>query len=655
MTQTLRDTLVGFIIAGLTLTAFLVMGGGAYGKAPIGIADPGVLVGWALPFSKVLNDVAAVMVIGFLAAAAFLVPSTDNEVQGLSVQAVRLASRWATVWAVVSVVYFFLLLSGDIFGKPLTDVAWADITGFLGFSEGRAILLQALGAAVIAVATRFTLGIRSVAGMLGVSLATLAPIALTGHSASSGSHDLATTSLYLHVLGVTLWVGGLAALGWVAIRGSKRLEPAVARYSTLALWSFVVVGVSGLVNAAVRLRSLADVFGTSYGLLVVAKVVALVALGAFGVRQRRRIVAAGSGFVRLATTELFVMAAAIGLAVALSRTPTPVGDRVLQTPAEELLGGPLPAAPTVLRLLWGWSGNGVGLAIVALGVALYLRGVVAMRRRGDAWPIGRTISWMVGMVVIAWATFGGLGEYSHVLFSAHMASHMMLSMVAPIFLALGAPMTLALRTLPGPRQPGEVSPRAILLSFLQSRFSRVVTHPVVGPVLFVGSLYGLYFTGIFEALMSNHLGHAVMEVHFLAVGLLFYYVLIGIDPSPHALAPVARFGALLVTVPFHAFFAIAVMSSNTVFALDYWRDIDRPYRTDLLADQYLGGGMAWAMGEIPLVLVMVAILFQWFRSDSREAKRFDRAEDRTEDAALEAYNARLRDLAEHGKRRDPNQ
>jgi putative copper resistance protein D len=286
---------------------------------------------------------------------------------------------------------------------------------------------------------------------------------------------------------------------------------------------------------------------------------------------------------------------------------------------------------------------------------LYLRGVWAMHRRGDAWPVGRTISWMAGMVVIAWATFGGLGEYSHVLFSAHMASHMMLSMVAPIFLALGAPMTLALRTLPGPRQPGEVSPRAMLLAFLRSRFSRVVTHPVVGPVLFVGSLYGLYFTGLFEALMNNHLGHAVMEIHFLAVGLLFYYVLIGIDPSPHALAPIARFGALLVTVPFHAFFAIAVMSSNTVFALDYWKSIDRSYRTDLLADQYLGGGMAWAMGEIPLVLVMVAILFQWFRSDTREAKRFDRSEDRNDDAALEAYNARLRDLAEHGKRRDPNQ
>jgi cytochrome c oxidase assembly factor CtaG len=397
------------------------------------------------------------------------------------------------------------------------------------------------------------------------------------------------------------------------------------------------------------------VFGTTYGLLVLGKVVALVALGVFGVAQRRRIVSAGSSFLRLATTELFVMAAAVGLAVALSRTPTPVGDRVLQTPAEELIGGPLPPAPTVLRLLWGWSGNGVGLAIVGLGVALYLRGVWTMHRRGDAWPVGRTISWMAGMVVIAWASFGGLGEYSHILFSAHMASHMMLSMVAPIFLALGAPMTLALRTLPGPRQPGDVSPRAMLLSFLHSRFSRFVTHPLVGPLLFVGSLYGLYFTGIFEALMNNHLGHAVMEIHFLTVGLLFYYVLIGVDPSPHKLAPIARFGALLVTVPFHAFFAIAVMSSNTVFALDYWKSIDRPYRTDLLADQYLGGGMAWAMGEIPLVLVMIAILSQWFRSDAREAKRFDRAEDRSDDAALEAYNARLRDLAEHGKRRDPNQ
>lgn len=651
MTRSTRDALLAFLLAGVVLVLCLDLGGGAPQPA-LTDADPGQFVGWAVPFTKVLMDACAVFVIGFFAAAVFLLPSKQDEVEGLSVQAVRIAARWAAVWSVASVFYFFLKVA-ETFGRPLGDQSWAFIEGYARASEGRAVLLQALAAGLVAVAARWTLGTKPLAAILGLSLAALAPIALTGHTASSGSHDLATISLLLHLVGVTLWVGGLAALGWVAVRGSKRLEAAIARFSALALWAFVIIGVSGTINAAVRLGSFGEVFGSAYGKLALVKVAALVVLGGLGAWQRRRIVVQGAGFLRLAMTELFIMSATIGLAVALSRTPPPVGENVLKTPVEELLGGPMPAAPTVLRLLWGWSGNGVGLAIVGLGTALYLRGVWSMRRRGDAWPVGRTVSWLLGMVIIAWATFGGLGLYSHVLFSAHMASHMLLSMVAPIFLVLGAPMTLALRTLPGPRQPGDVSPRTMLLAFLHSRFSRFFTHPLIGPLLFVGSLYGLYFSGAFETLMGNHWGHSIMELHFLAVGTLFYYVLIGIDPAPRAIAPLVRFGMLLVTVPFHAFFAVVVMSSNEVFAGDYWHALDRPYRADLLADQYLGGGMAWAMGEIPLILVMGAILVQWFRSDAREAKRFDRSESRTGDEQLEAYNARLRDLAEHGKRRDP--
>ena len=652
MTRTTRDVAAAFLLSVFVMVALLEAGGGAPAPPVGGIPTPGELVGWGVPFAKLITDVGAVLVIGYLLVAVFLLPSSGDEVQGLSVQAVRRASWWAVVWCAATIALFFLNVS-DIFAKPLTELSSPFITGYVETSAGRAVLLQALGAGLVAIAARWTLGTKALAGILGLALATLAPITLTGHSASSGSHDLATTSLLLHVAGVTLWVGGLAALGWVALRGSKRLAPAIERFSALAVWAFVIVGASGVVNASVRLGSLDEVFGSAYGRFVLLKVAALVALGAFGYAQRRQIVEKGSGFLRLALTELFIMAATIGLAVALSRTPTPVGDDVLNTPLEELLGGPLPAAPTVLRLIWGWTGNGVGLAIVGLGTALYLSGVWTLRKRGDAWPISRSISWVIGMIVIGWATFGGLGAYSHVLFSAHMASHMLLSMVAPIFLVLGAPMTLALRTLPGPRQGGEISPRAMLNSFLRSRFATFITHPLVGPLLFVGSLYGLYFSGVFETLMGNHWGHTIMELHFLAVGVLFYYVLIGIDPSPRNLPSIARFGMLIVTIPFHAFFAIAVMSSSTVFAGDYWRALDRPYRTDLLADQYLGGGMAWAMGEIPLILVMGALLWQWFRSDSREAKRFDRSEDRTNDAALEAYNARLRDLAEHGKRRDP--
>jgi len=653
MTRTTRDVLAAFLIAVCAVGFALELGGGAPRPAPAGIPDPGMFVGWALPFTKLLTDVSAILVIGLLVLAVFLLPANGPEVEGLGVEGLRWASRWAAVWSIGSVA-LFVLTTCDVFAASLGELTprllWSL---FSDASLGRAIIAQAVGAAIIAIATRWTLTTRSLAIVLGFALATLAPITLTGHAASSGSHSLATTSLLLHVVGITLWVGGLAALGWVASRRSKRLEVAIVRFSPLALWSFVLVAVSGVVNAGVRLGSLHEIWGSDYGRLIALKTALLVAIGGFGWAQRRRIVAAGGGFLRLAVTELMVMAAAIGLGVALSRTPTPVGDDVLQSRVEQLLGGPVPPAPDFLRLLWSWNGNGLGLAVVGLGLALYARGVWALRRRGDAWPVGRTVSWCAGMLVVAWATFGGLGEYAHVMFSAHMAAHMMLSMVAPILLVLGAPMTLALRTLPGPRRPGEVSPRALLLSFLHSPWSRLVTHPLVAPVLFTGSLYALYFSPMFQTLMSSHWGHSAMDLHFLAVGSLYYYVLIGIDPSPRPLEPIIRFGLLLVTIPFHAFFAIAVMSADTVFAGDYFRMLDRPYSTDLLADQYLGGGIAWAMGEIPLVLVMGALFVQWLRSDTREARRRDRQADRDGDAELAAYNAHLRDLAEHGKRRDP--
>lgn len=654
MTRTTRDVLAGFLVAICTVGFALELGGGAPEPAPAGLPDPGMFVGWAMPFITLLTQVAAVMVIGLLVLGVFLLPANGPEMEGLAVQGLRWASRWAAIWCVASLALFVFTVC-DVFAVPPGDLTLRLMWSlFNDASLGRAIIVQAVGAAVVAVATRWTLSTRALAVVLGIALATLAPITLTGHAASAGGHSLATTSLLLHVMGVTLWVGGLAGLAWIAMRRSKRQEAAIERFSSLATWAFVLVGISGVVNAGVRLGSLDQLWGSDYGRLVVLKTALLIALGGFGWAQRRRIVEKGAGFVRLAVGELIVMTAAIGLGVALSRTPTPVGDDVLTTRAEILLDGRMPAPPDLGHLLWGWTGNGLGLAIVGLGLALYLRGVWALRTRGDSWPMARTVSWCAGMAVVGWATFGGLGEYSHVMFSAHMAAHMVLSMIAPILLVLGAPMTLALRTLPGPRRAGEVGPRALLLSFLHSRWSRLVTHPLVAPVLFTGSLYGLYFSPMFQTLMSNHWGHTVMDVHFLAVGSLYYYVLIGVDPSPRILQPLVRFGLLLVTVPFHAFFAIAVMSSDTVLAGDYWRLLDRPFRTDLLADQYLGGGIAWAMGEIPLILVMGALFVQWIRSDAREARRKDRQADRDDDAELEAYNAHLRDLAEHGKRRDPN-
>ena len=652
MSSSTRWATASFVAALAILVVALEFGGGAPQAVPVGIADPGSVTGWGLPIAKLVTDFAGVTAIGFLVAAVFLLPSSAPVIQGIAVNAVRIAARAAAVWSASTLVLYVLTVS-NTFAVPLSQsFSWAFLSGLATDDSGRGILGQAAVALVVALAARWTIGVKPLAIVLGIALAGLAPISLTGHSASSGSHDLATTSLLLHVVGASLWVGGLAALGWVAVRGSKRLTPAIERYSTLATWCLALVAISGATNAAVRLGSFGKLFGSDYGVLVIGKVVAIVALAFFGLCQRRRIVAKGSGFIRLAGSELMVMAMTVGLAVALSRTPTPVPDNLLKTPVEDLLGGPVPSAPTVMRLLWGWSPNGVGLAVVGLGSVLYLGGVLTMRRRGDAWPVGRAISWFVGLTIVAWATSGGLGVYTPVLFSAHMVSHMLLSMVAPIFLILGAPVTLALRMLPGPRQPGEIAPRQLLMAFLQSRFSRFVTHPLVGPSLFIGSLYGLYFSPIFNGLMNSQLGHSAMEIHFLAVGLLYYYVLVGIDPSPRKLQPLLRFGMLMVTIPFHAFFSISVMSSHTIFAGEYWRFLDRPYRTDLLADQFLGGGIAWAMGEIPLILVMGAIFVQWFKSDRRESRRYDRAESKNEDQELVAYNAYLASLQAHGKRRD---
>ena len=652
MTRVAGLLISGLALGALVMVAALQIGGGAPAPSPAGLPDPGPWVGWLLPFLTLTTQVAAVAVAGFLLAAVFLLPTSKDVVEGLSVSAVALASRWAAVWSAASVALFFVTVS-DVFARPLTDLT-PTLVSSLAFetSLGRALLIQAAAAAIVAVACRQTIGARPLALWLGFALAALLPVSLTGHASATGSHDLATTSLFVHVVGVSIWVGGLAALGWVAVRGSKRLPDAIARYSTVAVWAIMIVGASGVANASVRLLSWSDVFGSAYGRLVVAKAAALVLLAVFGWWQRRRLAERGSGFLALAASEVFLMVATVGLAVGLARTPSPASD-VVTSRAEELIGGPVPPPPTFERVLWGWEPTGVALAVVGLGLALYLSGLLALRRRGDAWPIGRTASWMIGLVLIGWAGFGGLGQYSHVLFSAHMVSHMVLSMVAPIFLVLGAPATLALRTLPGPRQDGEVSPRGMLIGFLHSRFARVVTHPLVGPVLFVGSLYALYFTPAFSGLMDSHWGHAAMQLHFIAVGTLYYYVLIGIDPSPRALQPLVRFGLLLVTIPFHAFFAIAVMSSSTVIAESYWLAIDRPFRTDLLADQYLGGGISWAMGEIPLVLVMGALFVQWIRTDKREARRLDRAADRDDDAELTAYNAYLRDLADNGRRRDP--
>jgi cytochrome c oxidase assembly factor CtaG len=268
-----------------------------------------------------------------------------------------------------------------------------------------------------------------------------------------------------------------------------------------------------------------------------------------------------------------------------------------------------------------------------------------LRKRGDKWPVGRTVAWVLGCLTVLFATSSGIGRYAPAMFSVHMGAHMLLSMLAPILLVLGGPVTLALRALPTSGKDGPTGPRDWILAFVQSPVAKVLTNPFVALFLFVGSFYGLYFSGLFDSALPNHWAHLAMNAHFILVGYVFYWPVIGIDPAPNRLPPLGRLGLLFASIPFHAFFGITLMSSQTVIGDNFYRSLGLPWVTSQLEDQRLGGGIAWAAGELPLLVVMVALLVQWARSDTRDARRSDRRADGDGDADLAAYNAMLKKMS----------
>ncbi|MCG7524826.1 cytochrome c oxidase assembly protein [Streptomyces sp. OfavH-34-F] len=282
-----------------------------------------------------------------------------------------------------------------------------------------------------------------------------------------------------------------------------------------------------------------------------------------------------------------------------------------------------------------------------LAVLLYGYAVLRLRRRGDAWPVGRTVLFVIGVLTIALVMCTRLNDYGMVMFSVHMVQHMVISMLSPILLLLGAPVTLALRALPvAPR--GRKGPRELLLMLLHSRYMKVVTHPAFTIPLFIASLYGLYFTPLFDFLMGSTAGHLAMMVHFLAVGLFFFWPIMGIDPGPHRPGYVMRMLELFAGMPFHAFFGIALMMASSPM-VEVYKTPPASLGIDALSDQSAAGGIAWAFSEIPSVLVLVALVFQWYRSEQRTAKRSDRAAERDGDQELQAYNAYLASLQARGQ------
>ncbi|WP_024803191.1 cytochrome c oxidase assembly protein [Nocardia sp. BMG51109] len=635
--------LVAPIVVGLSAAQALTL---------LGIPDPGPLTTYGLPAVRAIADLSAALAVGSLLFAAFLTPPQRSGLLDVGgYRALRRAGIAALVWAGAATLLVPLTLS-DTTGQPVRSTlrpeqVWHAIGEVDVAGSWRATAFMAVA---LAVGCRLALRWGWTPPLFGWAVCCLLPVALTGHSSSGGAHDIATNSLILHLVGVCLWVGGLFAVLAYAVRGGAHTGLAAQRFSLVATGAFAVVAVSGVINAWVRVPW-SELFTTTYGRLVIAKTMALCVLGVVGFVQRRIAVPAlradphdRAALIRYAGVEALVFAATIGLAVGLGRTPPPDLRRV-PSPVEVELGYHLAGPPTIARILFDWRFDLIfGTLSIVLAV-LYLTGVRRLRARGDTWPVGRTVAWLCGCAVLLIATSSGVGRYAPAMFSVHMAQHMLLSMLAPILFALGGPVLLTLRALPAAGRESPPGPREWVLAAVHNPVSRFMTQPVVATAFFVLGFYGLYLTGIFDAVVGTHGAHLAMNAHFLVSGYLFYWVVLGIDPKPRQVQPLTKVGMVFGSLPFHAFFGVALMSMTTVLGAWFYRSLGLSWNSDLLGDQRTGGGLAWASGEIPLVLVMLALLVQWSRSDNRAAKRMDRAAERDHDADLAAHNAMFAELA----------
>lgn len=617
-----------------------------------GLPETSAAVQVSLPIVRTIWYLAAVVTVGFLLAAAALLPSAKHLLATASARAARTAGVSAWMWAATSLALVILSFA-ETFASPITAALQPrQLWGYvLGSEQGAAFMIAGILAVITAATARSVNTPLGAWLALGMAIAATLPPAFTGHSAAARNHDLATSSIVVHLVAVTLWVGGLLALVWYAHADGRHQLLATRRFSALALYLYLAVGLSGAFNALLRIDSLGDLTSSRYDVLILVKILAFAALGLLGWAHRRIMLprmARGEprSFVRLALVEAGVMLATVGVAVALAATPPPSVDQVATpNPAEIALGFPLPGPPSVTAILTSWRPDLLILTTLVTAAALYGVGIRRLRTRGDSWPVSRIASWYAGLAVLAVGSLSGLSAYGRVSFSLHMVQHMTLSMVAPLLLVLAAPFTLALRALPAAPPQRPAGAREWLLSALQSRASRVITHPVTALALFITAPYLIYFSDLFEVALRNHWAHLLMHAHFVVIGYLFYQSLVGVDPVPYRFPYPLRLVSLMLALASHSFFAVALMSSNAVIAGDFFVTLDRPWWPNLLQEQTSGAGFAWAFGEVPAVLVLVALLFRWSRHDERRAHQLDRAADRNSDAELAAYNAMLAELA----------
>jgi cytochrome c oxidase assembly factor CtaG/putative copper export protein len=641
------------IVAALVAAVWALAYGG--GAAPLQLGDPGPIVRWGLPLTTLVVNLAAAGMVGTLFTALFTLKAGDRAFD----IALSASSASAAVFTVASALTGYFTFVNVTNAKPSLDALFGQQLGsfIVTTEQGITWLITTIAGAALTLLTFALRGWVTTLIIAVLAIATLVPMGTQGHSGQLSTHNVAATSLILHMIGAAIWLGGLLLMVIVRpVLSRDASAAALSRYSSIALFAFVIVAVSGVVRAAVDMGGWAGL-ASPYGTILLVKVVALIVLGFLGAVYRTRLISrlreedASRRFWWLVTLEIALMGIASGAAAALAKTPPPADETppAIPTPAEVLTSSPLPPELTLARWFTEWNIDLLWLIVCGFALFFYWAGVWRLHRRGDRWPAYRSILWTLGILALFWVTCGPVNAYQDYLFSVHMVGHMLLTMAIPLLLVPGAPITLAARAI-HKRDDGTRGGREWILWAVHTPLARVLTHPLVAAALFIGSLWVFYYTDLFRWSLYDHLGHEWMVVHFLITGYLFVQSLIGIDPVPYRLPYPFRLVTLIAVMAIHAFFGIAIMMQTGLMVAEWFGSMGRTWGATPLQDQYIGGGAAWSIGELPTLALAIVVAIQWSRNDERVARRRDRHADRTGDAELEAYNARLAALAERDAR-----
>jgi putative copper resistance protein D len=567
-----------------------------------------------------------------------------------------LVERLSVVWAVTAAIMVIVQIAADAGLSLQLLLSSGRISGIGNIGDAlsasqpaRAWVVVTICAAVIAIALRLTLRWDWHVPLLIPAIIGVVAFPVTGSAGSGPDHDYGTSTVIVFAVMIAVLAGlkiAAAATGprGAVIGGTVRITAIITGAAAL-MYGAVLMAILGgpplasgygrlglLAGAALLAGLLCDLRGRGLAFSALTAMTALAAVSAMAIQIAPRLVPFWSA-------RCCYYNAQTDSRVLITQDGSTISQLLL------LLGYELPGPSSPLRLLTFWRFD-TFLGVVALFLAaLYVIGVVRLRRRRDRWPAGRLLAWLAGCAALVFATSSGVRAYGSAMFSVHMIEHMTLNMFVPVLLVLGAPVTLALRVLPSAAAGDPPGPREWIVRAVHSPFTAFLSSPITAFVLFVGSLYAVYLTPVFDTLVQYHWGHELMAVHFLLTGYLFYWGIIGVDPGPRRLPFIGRLALLFAIMPFHAFFGIAMMTQTSAVGGNYYRMLDLPWVQNLSDDQRLGGAIAWGASEVPLVLVVVALVTQWARQDRRTSTRSDRHSDAGYDDDMDAYNNMLRELA----------